>query len=168
MRHFAVTVLLVAAASSLLLGCPDNSAPTPPAAAHSAASVEPPLSTEGRHIVARQEIAGTNYQIEAVGFACLPEEPCPAELRLSALGNTHVNEEYPHKFVPAVASAVRVAPPPALVRKTPTEGVLSLRLAPGALSAAGGVEGEFRFSVCSDALCQIEKAAVKLEALRPD
>ncbi|NUO50645.1 MAG: hypothetical protein HOV80_17460 [Polyangiaceae bacterium] len=84
---------------------------------------------------------------------------------VNALGEYHVNQEYPYKFKMGTAPA-GVTYPEAIVRavnRTEKKATISIPFTP---SAAGNttISGELSLSVCTDSNCVIEKAQLSVTA----
>lgn len=92
--------------------------------------------------------------------ACQVAAPCEAQLILTALGDYHVNENYPFKLV--------VTSPNLEVDGTGTftakgkQGTMAL---PFRATAAGTAKlaGTFKLSVCNDENCQIESPKIAFD-----
>ena len=87
---------------------------------------------------------------------------------VNAVGEYHVNQEYPYKFKMAAAPA-GVTYPEAIVRavnRTEKRATMSIPFTPDAAGTAT-ISGECSLSVCTDSNCVIEKVnlsvAVKVE-----
>jgi hypothetical protein len=91
--------------------------------------------------------------------ACQVDAPCEARLVLTALGDYHVNDQYPTKFVDA-SQGVKVDDGSFEIKgKTATMAI------PFRASAAGTakIAGVFKLSVCNDQNCQIETPKIAFE-----
>lgn len=92
--------------------------------------------------------------------ACQVDAPCEAQLIVTALGDYHVNENYPFKLV--------VTSPDVKVDGTGTftakgkQGTMAL---PFRATAAGTAKlaGTFKLSVCNDENCQIESPKIAFD-----
>lgn len=92
-------------------------------------------------------------------------EPATVTAIVNALGEYHVNQEYPYKFKMGTAPA-GVSYPEAIVRavsRTEKKATMSIPFTP---SAAGNatISGELSLSVCTDSNCVIEKAQLSVTA----
>ncbi len=97
--------------------------------------------------------------------ACQVEAPCEARLILTALGDYHVNENYPFKLE-ATAPDITVDGTGSFEPngKTGTMALAFRASKPGTAKLAG----TFKLSVCNDDNCQIEAAKVAFEVpVRP-
>jgi hypothetical protein len=92
-------------------------------------------------------------------------QPATVTAIVNALGEYHVNQEYPYKFKMGTAPA-GVTYPEAIVRavnRTEKKATMSIPFTP---SAAGSttISGELSLSVCTDSNCVIEKAQLSVTA----
>lgn len=107
-------------------------------------------------------VSGNNFHVDAAPAApCRVGAPCTVRLHLSALGDFHVNKDYPAKFVTAAPGLAPDGPGAFRTYGTHT-GVLELQVRPAAAGTAA-VRGTFKMSVCNDASCQIETPAISLD-----
>lgn len=92
-------------------------------------------------------------------------QPATVTAIVNALGEYHVNQEYPYKFKMGTAPS-GVTYPEAIVRavnRTEKKATMSIPFTP---SAAGNttITGELSLSVCTDSNCVIEKAQLSVTA----
>jgi hypothetical protein len=92
-------------------------------------------------------------------------QPATVTAIVNALGEYHVNQEYPYKFKMGTAPS-GVTYPEAIVRavnRTEKKATMSIPFTP---SAAGSttISGELSLSVCTDSNCVIEKAQLSVTA----
>ncbi|MEJ7597950.1 MAG: hypothetical protein WKG01_08595 [Kofleriaceae bacterium] len=93
---------------------------------------------------------------------CAPMSPCEARLALSALGDYHVNETYPFKFVADDAPGVEVVGTGTFVRDDAKHGTLTLTFQ-AARRGLAKIAGTFKLSVCTDDECKIEEPKLAFE-----
>ena len=97
-----------------------------------------------------------------------PTPPCPvhatceAQLVLTALGDYHVNDDYPTKFVPDAASDVAVEADGRFHIGGAKHGTMTVRFTPTKPGPARLV-GKFELSVCSDRNCQTASPKITLD-----
>mgnify|MGYP003441757996 CR=1 FL=1 len=93
--------------------------------------------------------------------ACQVDAPCEAQLILTALGDYHVNNDYPFKLVAEATPNVKVDGTGTFSPKG-KQGTMAL---PFRTSSAGTVKiaGTFKLSVCNDENCQIESPKIAFE-----
>lgn len=94
--------------------------------------------------------------------ACASGSVCEARLALSALGDYHVNKDYPFKFVGDPAPAIPLDGEGAFALDDAKNGMMTVTFRP---SAPGTVKvaGTFKLSVCSGDRCEIETPQVALD-----
>jgi hypothetical protein len=80
---------------------------------------------------------------------------------LTALGNYHINNDYPFKFVGEPAPALAFDGDAAFALADARHGALTVRFKPTA-AGAQTLAGVFKLSVCSDDTCEIEKPRLEL------
>ena len=116
---------------------------------------------------------GNNFVVNANVANCNANAECKIELRLEAVGDFHVNKEYPYKFKATAATGVtylgkdandtaifsKAAGDFALDDKNEKLGVMTVRFK-SANKGAVSIAGVFKLSVCSAANCQLETANV--------
>lgn len=96
------------------------------------------------------------YRIDAAPLApCTAGSACQARLVLSALGNYHVNKEYPFKFLGDAAPAAPVDGTGTFAVDDAKRGTMTVVFRPAAAGTAH-LAGTFKLSVCSDETCEIE------------
>ena len=113
-------------------------------------------------LVACHAVADDNqpaFRVEvAPPSACSAGAACEARVKLTALGDYKVNEEYPFKFV-ADKGSVTVDGAGKFARDTAKTGTLTIKFrAPSAGTAK--VSGKFKLSVCTKDVCKIEAPQV--------
>lgn len=101
------------------------------------------------------------YRVDAgAPAACAQGTICEARVVLTALGDYHVNKDYPFKFVADPAS------PPvdgdgAFALDDAKHGTMTVKFRPASAGTAKLV-GTFKLSVCSDDTCEIETPKLEL------
>jgi hypothetical protein len=102
------------------------------------------------------------YRIDPGAQApCASGTPCEARLVLTALGDYHVNKDYPFKFVGDPAPAMPLDGAGTFALDDAKHGTLTIKFraaAPGTVKLAG----TFKLSVCSDDTCEIETPKLEL------
>ena len=101
------------------------------------------------------------YRIDAgPPAACASGSLCEARVVLTALGDYHVNKDYPFKFIgdPAATALEGVGD---FTLDGANRGIMTLKFRPAAPGSAK-VVGNFKLSVCSDETCEIESPRVEL------
>lgn len=111
---------------------------------------------------AGKPLAGkTFYRIDAgPPSACAQGATCEARLVLTALGDYHVNQDYPFKFIGEPAPAVPVDGQGAFAIDDAKHLTMTVKFRPAAGSAT--LVGTFKLSVCSDDTCEIETPRIEL------
>jgi hypothetical protein len=105
------------------------------------------------------------YRIDAGALPrCARGAACQVPLVLTALGDYHVNQDYPFKFVGDPAPATPVDGDGTFALGDARHGTLTLTFHPAAPGTAKLV-GTFKLSVCNADTCEIE--AAKLELVVP-
>jgi hypothetical protein len=105
------------------------------------------------------------YRVDrAPQAACASGAICEAALVLTALGNYHVNKDYPFKFVGDPAAAIQVDGQGTFAFGDARHGTMTIKFR-AASSGTATLVGTFKLSVCSDENCEIETP--KLELLVP-
>jgi hypothetical protein len=133
---------------ALVAAC-GRDAPAKPASTPSRATAEPALASKAF------------YRVDgAPQAACASGATCEARLRLTALGDYHVNKEYPFKFV-ADPAAVAVDGVGQFALDGEKQGTMTIKFRPTAPGTAKLV-GTFKLSVCSAETCEIESPKVEL------
>jgi hypothetical protein len=108
--------------------------------------------------------AGPAHRVEvAPPAACKAGADCTVELRLTALGDFHVNQDYPFKFVPSKDDGVTPAEG-AFARDGDKAGTMTVTFRPAAAGTAK-VAGTFKLSVCNDDECKIEEEPVAVDVV---
>jgi hypothetical protein len=102
------------------------------------------------------------YRVDAgPEVACTAGATCEARLQLTALGDYHINQDYPFKFVGEPAPALPLVGEAAFALADAKHGTLTVRFTPTA-AGARTLAGVFKLSVCSDDTCEIEKPKLAL------
>jgi hypothetical protein len=106
---------------------------------------------------------GPVYRLEPAPVeACRVGATCAVQVRLRALGDFHVNREYPFRFLARAEPGVEHEGDAAFTIDDDRTGTLTVRFrAAGAGTAR--VAGTFKLSVCSDARCEIESAPIEID-----
>lgn len=93
---------------------------------------------------------------------CKAGTPCEARLAFSALGDYHVNDRYPFKFVADGAAGIAFDGTGTFTQEDPKHGMMTIRFRTqkrGAVKLAG----TFKLSVCTDDVCEIEEPKLAFE-----
>ncbi|MBX3155388.1 MAG: hypothetical protein KF773_05280 [Deltaproteobacteria bacterium] len=90
---------------------------------------------------------------------CTAGAPCEARLQLTALGDYHVNEQYPVKFESDTVPGLSVDGTGTFVRESAKVGTLTIRFV-AASPGKAQLKGTFKLSVCTDDNCEIEAPAI--------
>lgn len=90
--------------------------------------------------------------------ACASGATCEASVVLTALGDYHVNKDYPFKFV---ADSGAAAIDGTFVHASEKQGTLTIKFKPSAPGAAKLV-GTFKLSVCNADNCEIDAPRLEL------
>ena len=90
---------------------------------------------------------------------CAVAAPCEARIKLTALADYKVNEEYPFKFVADANAGVVVDGAGKFARDTAKSGTLTIKFRAQAAGTAK-VSGKFKLSVCTKDVCKIEAPKV--------
>jgi len=93
--------------------------------------------------------------------SCTSGSVCEARLVLTALGDFHVNKDYPFKFVADPAPAAPVDGDGTFALDDAQHGTLTVKFRPAAVGTAK-LTGMFKLSVCSDSRCEIESPKLEL------
>jgi hypothetical protein len=102
------------------------------------------------------------YRVDAPPQApCANGSTCEARLVLTALGDYHVNKDYPFKFVGEPPPAAPVDGEGAFSLDGTKQGTMTVKFRPTAPGTATLV-GAFKLSVCSDDTCEIETPRLEL------
>jgi hypothetical protein len=91
---------------------------------------------------------------------CASGSTCELRLVLTALGDYHVNKDYPFKFVGDPA-ALPVDGDGSFAFDGEKRGTMTVKFRPAAPGSAK-VVGSFKLSVCSDEACEIESPRLEL------
>jgi hypothetical protein len=86
---------------------------------------------------------------------CTAGASCEARLVLTALGDYHVNERYPMKFIGDAAPGIELLGEGTFALDNAKTGTLTLRFR-AVNSGTTRVTGTFKLSVCTDENCEIE------------
>jgi hypothetical protein len=115
---------------------------------------------------ATASVAGEHFVVDATAGVCKVNEECPITLTVKASGGFHINKEFPYKFTGSDVDGVTYLGKDGaktfgrasgdFVEKGETVGVLNVRVK-GSGKGTKTVAGSFKFSVCSDANCQMEQ-----------
>ena len=118
----------------------------------------------GSEPVAGKPLAGKPfYRVDAgPPVACAPGATCEARLVLTALGDYHVNQDYPFKFLGEPAPAVPVDGEGAFAIGDAKHGTMTVKFHPAAAGTAKLV-GTFKLCVCSEETCEIETPRIELD-----
>jgi hypothetical protein len=94
--------------------------------------------------------------------ACTSGSMCEARLALTALGDFHVNKDYPFKFVGDPAPATPLDGEGTFALDDDKNGMMTVKFRP---TAPGTVKiaGTFKLSVCSGDVCEIEAPKLALD-----
>jgi hypothetical protein len=92
---------------------------------------------------------------------CASGAACEATLVLTALGDYHVNKEYPFKFVGEAAPAPALDGDGAFALGDAKHGTMTVKFKPAAAGTTT-VSGTFKLSVCSEDTCEIETPKIEL------
>lgn len=98
-----------------------------------------------------------------VALAACPAAPCEPTLVVTALAGFHVNDDYPHKWVPDAASADAAPGPGTFTHTSRTVGELRVPVRAGTTRVSGTV----KLAVCTDEECKLESPAVAFDVPRP-
>ena len=102
------------------------------------------------------------YRIDAgPPVACAHGATCEARLVLTALGDYHINQDYPFKFVGEPAPAPPVDGEGAFAIDDARHGTMTVTFRPAAAGTAKLV-GTFKLCVCSEETCEIETPRIEL------
>ena len=140
-------------AALAVVACDKGREPAP--ATEAAAQGAPPLASKAF------------YRVDAKPLApCSAGATCEAQLVLTALGDYHVNGDYPTKFVAdATASAdVTVDSQGTFTLDGAKRGTLTVRFKPAKPGPAQLV-GTIKLSVCNDDNCEIEAPKITLDVV---
>jgi len=119
-------------------------------AEHEAATQGPPLAGKAF------------YRVDAgPRTPCASGVACEARFVLTALGDYHVNKDYPFKFVGDPAPAVPLDGAATFALDDARHGTLTIKFRPHAPGTAK-LAGTFKLSVCSDETCEIETPKLEL------
>jgi hypothetical protein len=92
---------------------------------------------------------------------CSHGATCETQLVITALGDYHVNKDYPTKLVGDPPPALALAGDATFALTDAKHGTLTVRYQPTAAGAAT-LAGVLKLSVCSDETCEIEKPALAI------
>jgi hypothetical protein len=105
------------------------------------------------------------YRVDAgTATPCTHATACEARFLLTALGDYHVNKDYPFKFIADPVPAIQLDGTGSFALDDAKHGTLTVRFRPQA-PGTQKLSGIFKLSVCSDDTCEIE--APKLELTVP-
>jgi hypothetical protein len=130
---------------------PATSAPAASGPAEKAEAGKPPLASKAF------------YRVDSgPETPCASGATCERTVVLTALGDYHVNKEYPFKFVGEPAPALALDGNASFaIDDDAKRGTLTIRFKPTAAGPAT-LAGVFKLSVCSDDTCEIEKPKLEL------
>ena len=113
-------------------------------------------------VPAGQPLAGKAfYRVDrGATTPCATGSTCELRLVLTALGDYHVNKDYPFKFV-ADPAAVPLDGDGGFALDGEKRGTMTIKFRPAAPGNAK-VVGSFKLSVCSDDTCEIESPRLEL------
>jgi hypothetical protein len=119
-------------------------------------------SKKSEPVPAGKPLAGKAFYRVDPGPAtpCATGSTCEVRLVLTALGDYHVNKEYPFKFVGDPAAAA-VDGEGSFAFDGEKRGTMTVKFRPAAAGNAK-VVGNFKLSVCSDDTCEIESPKLEL------
>lgn len=125
------------------------------------------LTVGGQAFAEGQQIKGDHYTIDVAAAGCKASKECTATVKLDAVGDYHLNKEYPHKVKVADSDAVKFAKPE--FGKTSGDfksandksGVITVTFTP-AKAGKTEVTGTFKFAVCSDRDCAPAQETIKV------
>lgn len=147
-RERSISLVVLGALTALGAAC-GRDAPAKPEASPSAAAAGPALASK------------VFYRVDGgPQTACASGATCEARLRLTALGDYHVNKEYPFKFV-ADPAAAAVDGAGQFAFDGEKQGTMTIKFRPTAPGTAK-IVGTFKLSVCSADTCEIESPKVEL------
>jgi len=141
------------------------------------ASCKKPKPEEAVHDNAAQSSIskGKNFEIETRGpAACNAGAECAALVHLKALGNFHINKEYPYRFLakpsPGIKFVGKDPGGPEIFSKaagdflidSEKEASLSVSFVPDAKGRAT-VSGVYKMSVCTEEACEIQEAPLSID-----
>jgi hypothetical protein len=92
---------------------------------------------------------------------CASGSTCEVRLVLTALGDYHVNKDYPFKFVGDPAPAIPVDGNGTFAIDDARHLTMTIRFRPAAAGTAR-LAGQVKLSVCSDDTCEIETPRLEL------
>ncbi len=151
---------LIALAGLALAGCDKDREAAPAGRTTGAVTAAP---HEGTAKTAPPLVETAFFRVDAGPLApCTAGSTCEAQLVLTALGDYHVNDEYPTKFVADAASEVAVEGQGTFALDGETRGTLTVRWkapTPGRAKLVGA----FKLSVCTEENCKIEAPKIALD-----
>ncbi|HEX3480575.1 MAG TPA: hypothetical protein VHT91_36405 [Kofleriaceae bacterium] len=102
------------------------------------------------------------YRVDAgPAAACAHGATCEVRLVLTALGDHHINQDYPFKFVGEPAPAPPVDGEGVFAIDDARHGTMTVKFHPAAAGTAT-LAGTFKLCVCSDETCEIETPRIEL------
>jgi hypothetical protein len=145
-------LLIAIAAGAIACSKAENSSKGAPAATAPAAAA----STVPR-------LAGKDfYRIDAAPIAeCKAGAACQVELRLTAIGDYKVNQDYPFKFIADEQPGLSVHGTGSFAHQGKQSGALTVKFHASAAGIAQ-LAGTFKLSVCTEATCEIEEPKIAL------
>jgi len=128
--------------------------------------------SSGAEAIRGSHLDGNNFKLDAVGADCKAGAECKVTVKLEALGEFHINKEFPYKFTANEAAGVEFHGASDTKRvfskangdfKEEGEKVatMTLKFKP---AKAGNVTigGVYAMSVCSPGKCQLEKSEISV------
>lgn len=102
------------------------------------------------------------YRVDAGALTpCAIGSTCEARFVLTALGDYHVNKDYPFKFVGDPPPSTPLDGDGAFALDGEKRGTITVKFRPNAQGTAK-VAGQFKLSVCSEDKCEIEAPTLEL------
>ena len=118
---------------------------------------------------AEAQIGGANFKAGAAPATCAPNAECKATITVEALGEYHINEEYPYKFTANDSDGIeflgkekknvfsKAAGDFKLIDKNHATLTISFKAAKNAT-----ISGKLKLSVCSAANCAFETPDISI------
>lgn len=101
-------------------------------------------------------IKGDHYKIDAtLAGPCKANSECKLDIKIEALGEYHINKEFPHSFKSGGATTLVGAPAWSPAEKTGTMKV-SFK------TSEDAVKGTFKFAVCAASKCEPGSADISV------
>jgi len=103
------------------------------------------------------------FRIDAVPQpSCASGGTCEARLRLTALGDYHVNPQYPFKFEGDPTPGIELDGTGTLAQDDAKTATMTIRFRP-AKAGKARLTGTFKLSVCTDDNCEIETPKIAFD-----